>query len=191
MLRYRSYSVDFLKKPNEFLKEADVVSTAALLDCKLEDEKNKLRFQFFHSALEQLKLGLEEKRYFEVICICQAIMTEQIGYFLQEKQGIEDKFKLLTGLEETVSNLLSYMASQGEMLDADFIELMADICTGQKGTTWVDRRDTSLHEYLVVLDDNMAFTKKLRDEFNRRTAEIGTELAIRTIKMIEAHLGQS
>ena len=68
---------------------------------------------------------------------------------------------------------------------------MADICTGHKGTTWVDRRDTSLHEYLVVLDDNMAFTKKLRDEFNRRTAEIGTELAIRTIKMIEAHLGQS
>ena len=190
MLRYRSYSVDFLKKPNEFLKEADVVSTAALLDCKLEDEKNNLRFGFFHSALEQLKLGLEEKSYFEVICICQAIMTERIGYFLQEKQGIEDKFKLLTGLEETVSNLLSYMASQGEMLDADFIELMADICTGQKGTTWVDRRDTSLHEYLVVLDDNMAFTRMLRDEFNRRTAEIGTELAIRTIKMIEAHLGR-
>ena len=136
-------------------------------------------------------MGLEEKRYFEVICICQAIMTERIGYFLQEKQGIEDKFKLLTGLEETVSNLLSYMASKGEMLDADFIELMSDICTGQKGTTWVDRRDTSLHEYLVVLDDNMAFTKKLRDEFNRRTAEIGTELAIQTIKMIEVHLGQS
>lgn len=180
-----------MKKPNEFLKEADVVSTASLLDCKLEDEKNNLRFGFFHSALEQLKLGLEEKSYFEVICICQAIMTERIGYFLQEKQGIEDKFKLLTGLEETVSNLLSYIASQGEILDADFIELMADICTGQKGTTWVDRRDTSLHEYLVVLDDNMAFTKKLRDEFNRRTAEIGTELAIRTIKMIEAHLGPS
>jgi len=190
MLRYRSYSVDFLTKPKEFLKEADVISTAALFASQQEKKKNNLRFGLFHSALEQLKLGLEQKNYFEVICLCQAIMTERIGYYLQNMQAIEDKYKVLTGLEETVSNLLSYMDLQGEEPEPGLTELFRDLCTGQKGTTWVDRRDTSLHEYLLVLDDNMSFTNELRDEFNRRTAEIGIELAMRTIHTIGALIAQ-
>ena len=188
MLRYRSYSVDFLTKPKEFLQDAEVDSTSAHLACQSENKKDKLRFGLFHSALEQVKFGLEQKKYFEVICLCQAIMTERIGYFLQDMQGIEDKYKVLTGLEETVSNLLSYIDLQGKTPEPDLMELFTDLCRGQKGTTWVDRRDTSLHEYLLVLDDNMSFTGELRDEFNRRTAEIGVKLAMRTIQIIDALL---
>ena len=45
-----------------------------------------------------------------------------------------------------------------------------------------------MHEYVLVFDDNMSFTGELRDEFNRRTAEIGAKLAMRTIQIIDALL---
>ena len=67
MLRYRSYSVDFLTKPKEFLQDADVDSTSDHLACRSENKKDKLRFELFHSALEQVKIGLEQMKYFEVI----------------------------------------------------------------------------------------------------------------------------
>ena len=49
----------------------------------------------------------------------------------------------------------------------------------------MDRRDTSLHEYVSVFSDNINFTREMRDGFNRRTAEIGVQLAIKTITVID------
>ena len=91
----------------------------------------------------------------------------------------------MTGLEETVSNLLSYMDLQNIEIDLELNDLISDISTGQKGNTWVNRRDTSLHEYVSVFSDNINFTREMRDGFNRRTAEIGVQLAIKTITVID------
>ena len=112
-------------------------------------------------------------------------MNERVGKLLQTFQGIEDKFKLMTGLEETISNLLSFMDLQNSEIDPELNDLCSDISTGQKGNTWVDRRDTSLHEYVSVFSDNINFTSQMRDGFNRRTAEIGVQLAIETITVID------
>ena len=48
----------------------------------------------------------------------------------------------------------------------------------------MDRRDTSLHEYVSVFSDNKNFTRQMRDGFNRRTAELGAQLAMRTVQII-------
>ena len=188
MLRYRSYSVDFLRKPKEMLSEADITSAALQMAGAQDSGKTQLQTDLYQSALEQLKVGLEKENYFEVICLCQAIMNERIGSLLQKMQGVEDKFKLLTELEETVANLLSYIELCGETPEPNLSALLQEICTGEKGHRWVDRRDTSLNEYLLVLNDNMGFTKNLRDEFNRRTAEIGVQLALRAIKITQSLL---
>ena len=91
----------------------------------------------------------------------------------------------MTGLEETISNLLSFMDLQNMEIDPELNDLISDISTGYKGNTWVDRRDTSLHEYVSVFSDNISFTREMRDGFNRRTAEIGVQLAIKTITVID------
>ena len=184
MLRYRSYPVDFLTKPKEFLEDPEINSVKNLMDVGLDDAKSELTLDLFQFAFAKLQKGLEEEHYFEVICICQSIMNERFGKLLQEFQGIEDKFKLITDLEETITNLLSYMELQGQIINPALSELFADISTGQKGNRWIDRRDTSIHEYVAVFSDNIQFTMTMRDGFNRRTAELGVQLTLKTVNLV-------
>ena len=135
--------------------------------------------------MPEFKKGLEDENYFDVICLSQSIMNERLGKLLQTFQGIEDKFKLMTVLEETISNLLSFMHLQNIEIDPELNELISDISTGYKDNTWADRRDTSLYEYVSVFSDNINFTREMRDGFNRRTTEIGVQLAIKTITVID------
>ena len=185
MLRYRSYSVDFLRKPKAMLEDHEIKSVDDLMDKRTTDEESRLTSELYKSAFARVQRGLEDENYFEVICLSESIMNERLGKLLQTFQGIEDKFKLMTGLEETVSNLLSYMDLQNIEIDPELSDLISDISTGQKGNTWVDRRDTSLHEYVSVFSDNKSFTIQMRDGFNRRTAEMGVQLAIKTITVID------
>ena len=185
MLRYRSYSVDFLRKPKVMLEDPEIKFIDDLMDKRATDEERRLTSELYKSAFSRVQKGLEDENYFEVICLSQSIMNERLGKLLQTFQGIEDKFKLMTGLEETVSNLISYMDLQNIEIDPELNELISDISTGQKGNTWVDRRDTSLHEYVSVFSDNKNFTIQMRDGFNRRTAEMGVQLAIKTITVID------
>jgi len=185
MLRYRSYSVDFLRKPKVMLEDPEIKSIDDLMDKRATDEERRLTSELYKSAFARVQKGLEDENYFEVICLSQSIMNERLGKLLQTFQGIEDKFKLMTGLEETVSNLLSYMDLQNIEIDPELSDLISDISNGQKGNTWVDRRDTSLHEYVSVFSDNKNFTIQMRDGFNRRTAEMGVQLAIKTITVVD------
>ena len=190
MLRYRSYSVDFLRKPKVMLEDSEIKSIDDLMDKRTTDEERRLTLELYKTAFARVQRGLEDENYFEVICLSQSIMNERLGKLLQTFQGIEDKFKLMTGLEETVSNLLSYMDLQNIEIDPELNELISDISTAQKGNTWVDRRDTSLHEYVSVFSDNKNFTIQMRDGFNRRTAEMGVQLAIKTIIIIDKLMDQ-
>jgi hypothetical protein len=185
MLRYRSYSVDFLRKPAVMLEDHEIKSIDDLMSKHATDEEGRLTSELYKSAFARIQKGLEDENYFDVICLSQSIMNERVGKLLQTFQGIEDKFKLMTGLEETISNLLSFMDLQNIEIDPELNDLCSDISTGQKGNTWVDRRDTSLHEYVSVFSDNINFTTEMRDGFNRRTAEIGVQLAIKTITVID------
>ena len=191
MLRYRSYSVDFLRKPKVMLEDPEIKSIDDLMDKRATDEERRLTSKLYKSVFAKVQRGLEDENYFEVICLSQSIMNERLGKLLQTFQGIEDKFKLMTGLEETVSNLLSYMDLQNIEIDPELNDLISDISTGQKGNTWVDRRDTSLHEYVSVFSDNKNFTIQMRDGFNRRTAEMGVHLAIKTITVIDRLMDKS
>ena len=130
-----------------------------------------------------MQRGLEDENFFEVICISQSIINERLGTLLQNFQGIDDKLKLMTGLEETISNLLSYSEHHNIEINPEFRELLSNISAGQKGNTWVNRRDTSLHEYVSVFNDNTKFSAQMRDSFNRRTAELGVKLAIETVRL--------
>ena len=185
MLRYRSYSVDFLRKSKFILEEHEIKSIGDLMDKSATGEESRLISELYKSAFNKVQKGLEDESYFEVICIAQSIMNERLGKLLQVFQGIEDKFKLMTGLEETVCNLLSYLDLHGVELDPELRDLISDISTGRKGNTWVDRRDTSLHEYVSVFSDNTKFTQQMRDGFNRQTAELGAQLAMRTVQIIQ------
>ena len=181
MLRYRSYSVDFLRKPIVMLEDHEIKSINDLMDKRATDEEGRLTSELYKSAFARIQRGLHDENYFDVICLSQSIMNERLGKLLQTFQGIEDKFKLMTVLEETISNLLSFLDLQNIEIDPELNDLFSDISTGQKGSTWVDRRDTSLHEYVSVFSDNINFTCEMRDGFNRRTAEIGDQLANKTI----------
>ena len=185
MLRYRSYSVDFLRKPIVMLEDHEIKSIDDLMDKRATDEEGRLTSKLYKSAFARIQRGLQDENYFDVICLSQSIMNERLGKLLQTFQGIEDKFKLMTVLEETISNLLSFLDLQNIEIDPELNDLFSDISTGQKGNTWVDRRDTSLHEYVSVFSDNISFTREMRDGFNRRTAEIGVHLAIKTITLID------
>ena len=163
MLRYRSYSVDFLRKPKVMLQNREIESISDLMGEQAKDEKARFTLELIESSFIKMQRGLEDENFFEVICISQSIINERLGTLLQNFQGIDDKLKLMTGLEETVSNLLSYMDLQNIEIDPELNDLISDISTGQKGNTWVDRRDTSLHEYVSVFSDNKNFTIQMRD----------------------------
>ena len=60
-------------------------------------------------------------------------MDEKIGKLLQNLQSIEGELKDITGWEETVSNLLSYMDLHDLEGDLEFRELISEISTRQKG----------------------------------------------------------
>ena len=184
MLRYRSYSVDFMRNPKVMLQDHGIKSIQDLMDKNAKDEKGRLTSELYQGAFGKVQKGLEAENYFEVICLVQSIMNERLGKLLQIFQGIEDNFKLMTVLEETVSNLLAYMNLHNIGVDPELNDLISENSTGQKGNTRVNRRDISLHEYLSVFTDNTRFTRQIRYEFNRRTAELGDQLAIRTVRVI-------
>ena len=189
MLRYRSYSVDFLRKPKLILEDHEINSIADLMDKSATGEEGRLTSELYKSAFTKVQKSLEDENYFEVICLAQSIMNERLVKLLQVFQGIEDKFKLMTGLEETCCNLLSYFDLRSVEIDPELSDLISEISTGQKGNTWVDRRDTSLHEYVSVFSDNTKFTQQMRDGFNRRTAELGAQLAMRTVQITHRLMG--
>lgn len=60
-------------------------------------------------------------------------MNEKIGKLLQNFQSIKGKFTLITGQEETVFNLLSYMDLDDLEGDPEFRELVSEISARQKG----------------------------------------------------------
>ena len=60
-------------------------------------------------------------------------MDEKIGKLLQNLQSIEGDLKEITGQEEAVSNLLSYMDLHDLEGDLEFRELVSEICARQKG----------------------------------------------------------
>ena len=107
MLRYRSYSVDFLRKPKVTLEDDAIKSIDDLMEKRATDEERRLTSELYKSAFARIQKGLEDENFFDVICLSQSIMNERLGKLLQTFQVIEDKFKLMTGLEETISNLLS------------------------------------------------------------------------------------
>ena len=82
-------------------------------------------------------------------------MDEKIGKLLQNLQSIEGKLKDITGYEEAVSNLLSYIDLHDLEGDLEFRELVSEISARQKGNIRGDRREASLHEYAA----KMAITK--------------------------------
>ena len=133
MLRYRSYSVDFLRKPTVMLEDHEIKSIDDLMDKRATDEEGRLTSELYKSAFARIQKGLEDENYFDVICLSQSIMNERVGKLLQTFQGIEDKFKLMTGLEETISNLLSFMDLDDLEGDPEFRELISEISARQKG----------------------------------------------------------
>ena len=60
-------------------------------------------------------------------------MNEKIGKLLQNFQSIKGKFTLITGWEETVFNLLSFMDLDDLEGDPEFRELISEISARQKG----------------------------------------------------------
>ena len=60
-------------------------------------------------------------------------MNEKIGKLLQNFQSIKGKFTLITGKEETVYNLLSFMDLDDLEGDPEFRELISEISARQKG----------------------------------------------------------
>lgn len=60
-------------------------------------------------------------------------MNEKIGKLLQNFQSIKGKFTLITGKEETVFNLLSFMDLDDLEGDPEFRELISEISARQKG----------------------------------------------------------
>ena len=61
-------------------------------------------------------------------------MNEKIGKLLQNFQSIKGKFTLITGKEETVYNLLSFMDLDDLEGDPEFRELISEISARQKAT---------------------------------------------------------
>ena len=93
MLRYRSYSVDFLRKPTVMLEDHEIRFIYDLMDKRAADEEGRLTSDLYKSAFARIQKGLEDENYFDVICLSQSIMNERLGKLLQTFQGIEDKFK--------------------------------------------------------------------------------------------------
>ena len=123
MLRYRSYSVDFLRKPIVMLEDHEIKSIDDLMDKRATDEEGRLTSELYKSAFARIQRGLHDENYFDVICLSQSIMNERLGKLLQTFQGIEDKFKLMTVLEETISNLLSFLDLQNIEIDPELNDI--------------------------------------------------------------------
>ena len=60
-------------------------------------------------------------------------MDEKIDKLLQNLQSIDGELKDITGYEEAVSNLLSYMDLHDLESDLEFRELVSEISARQKG----------------------------------------------------------
>ena len=82
MLRYRSYSVDFLRKSKLMLEEQEIKSIEYLMNKSATGEEEQLISELYKSAFTKVQKGLEDENYFEVICITQSIMNERLGKLL-------------------------------------------------------------------------------------------------------------
>ena len=74
MLRYRSYSVDFLRKPIVMLEDHEIKSINDLMDKRATDEEGRLTSELYKSAFTRIQKGLEDENYFEVICLSLSLI---------------------------------------------------------------------------------------------------------------------
>ena len=81
MLRYRSYSVDFLRKPKVMLEDPEIKSIDDLMDKRATDEERRLTSKLYKSVFAKVQRGLEDENYFEVICLSQSIMNKDSANF--------------------------------------------------------------------------------------------------------------
>lgn len=68
-----------------------------------------------------------------------------------EHVSLTAPLKDITGQEEAVSNLLSYIDLHDLEGDLEFRELVSEISARQKGNIRGDRREASLHEYAAKM----------------------------------------
>ena len=57
MLRYRSYSVDFLRKPIVMLEDHEIKSIDDLMDERAADEDGRLTYELYKSAFVRIQKG--------------------------------------------------------------------------------------------------------------------------------------
>ena len=102
------------------LQNREIGSISDLMGKEAKDEKARLTLELIESSFIKMQRGMEDENFFEVICISQSIINERLGTLLQNFQGIDDKLKLMTGLEETISNLLSYSEHHNIEINPEF-----------------------------------------------------------------------
>ena len=81
MLRYRSYSVDFLRKPIVMLEDHEIKSIDDLMDKRATDEQGRLTMLYKSAFAEfkrvwRMKITLTSSAYL-------SIMNERVGKLLQ------------------------------------------------------------------------------------------------------------
>ena len=64
MLRYRSYSVDFLRKPKVMLQNREIESISDLMGEQAKDEKARFTLELIESSFIKMQRGLEDENFF-------------------------------------------------------------------------------------------------------------------------------
>ena len=115
-----------------------------------------------------------EHNYYEVICLSDSLMSDRLGKLLQVVRRYDEEKYVTGSLGQTVHTLKREMEDRGLDFGEDFDRLL-DAVSGCEDS-FDNKRNTSVHEFCVVTEDNLKYRVKNRDNFNKATAQLGATL---------------
>ena len=176
---YEQWNKIAAKTPN--LEKAEPTFSNLKFRLKPEDEEdvyygqNQLRYELIKTTFDRVKDGMNKGNYFEVICLCDSLITDRFGRLLQFITQGDDEEYIIGSLGETAQALMNEIEVQQKLdFGKHIIELINEVFV--KKWSWSDRRNTAIHGFCTVHKDNLNMKVKERDKFNKETAQWGASL---------------
>ena len=173
-------NIQSFKSYNQYRKATLKLDEPTLTQSKMrmepEDgsEQNQLRYELYKAAFDRIKEGMNTANYYEVICLSDSLMSDRLGKLLQVVRRYDEEKYVTGSLGQTVHTLKQEMEDRGLDFGEDFDRLL-DAVSGCEDS-FDNKRNTSVHEFCVVTEDNLKYRVKNRDNFNKATAQLGATL---------------
>lgn len=160
------------KKNKEFpVKRRELSHDKVRVTGEKGSQQNKLRQQLYSNVSERLKQAYNNGYYFEVIALCDMIITDRIEAYIQYLVYEDDSHYETSSIGLAIQVMGKARNEKGLVADEEYSDLYKLVAS------FANDRNNALHRYLLVRNDNSELSLDERLELLKSVAKSGMAIA--------------